>query len=239
MSKHSIHFIEDTPILEELKIANILHSESGIYKDPENFGSKDELQYHRNSSLHGQVPRPISNHKKSKDVKAANSFPCPEPTDILPCVCSMTGINHPSLDCSAIESGEQLAGVFTKDFPFKQFYEFSINNNGNINYLSDIFNGVTFIYIRLYNMPNLGEITNYAFLDSKNTLEFLYIDRTAVNGNTIQFNEYPNLKSCTFAGSNIDFSPAIASASITTFGFYNNHLTDIYAGRSSDIFRKN
>merc|ERR1711957_961477 len=61
---------------------------------------------------------------------------CPEPADIDPCVCTYHSIfNAMDIDCSAIESEEQLRHVFQSDFPSKKFRRFTIKANYNLKVL--------------------------------------------------------------------------------------------------------
>ncbi|CAL4240564.1 unnamed protein product, partial [Meganyctiphanes norvegica] len=72
--------------------------------------------------------------------------PCPNAEDIAPCVCTyVSEDNAMHLDCSAVESEDQLKQIFKADFPFKNFTTFLIEDNKNINVLeAGVFNGISF-----------------------------------------------------------------------------------------------
>ncbi|CAL4237694.1 unnamed protein product [Meganyctiphanes norvegica] len=72
--------------------------------------------------------------------------PCPNAEDIAPCVCTYDSEDTTmSLNCSAVESEDQLRQIFKSYFPFKNYRSFYIKNNNNIKVLeSGVFNGISF-----------------------------------------------------------------------------------------------
>ncbi|CAL4068180.1 unnamed protein product [Meganyctiphanes norvegica] len=82
-----------------------------------------------------------------------DSPPCPDAEDIAPCVCTYdSGVNAMNLNCSAVESQEQLKQIFKADFQIKNFREFRIQENNNIKVLeSGVFNGISFEIIYMNN----------------------------------------------------------------------------------------
>ena len=176
----------------------------------------------------------LYNNPKMPENALNSSFPCPEPTDIAPCVCTVTETYDLRLDCSAVESLEQLSDVFRHDFPVKHFNQFWIDNNSNIQYLADIFNGVSFTSIQMNNVLNLREISKFAFFDSKYTLEILYIYCSALDEKTFPFrtlNEFPKLSSLTIAAGNIYFWPVFVSSSMKRVSFYEEQVYTLPAGK--------
>ncbi|CAL4067997.1 unnamed protein product, partial [Meganyctiphanes norvegica] len=91
---------------------------------------------------------------------------CPDAEDIAPCVCTyVSEDNAMDLDCSAVESEDQLKQIFKADFPFKNFTTFLIEDNNNTKALeAGVFNGISFERIRIYN-TNL-EVIELQALDS-------------------------------------------------------------------------
>ncbi|CAL4061982.1 unnamed protein product [Meganyctiphanes norvegica] len=75
--------------------------------------------------------------------------PCPDAEDIAPCVCTYDSErNVVDLDCSKVESEDQLKQIFEADFPLRKIETFTINSNNNIKILeSGVFNGVSFVNI--------------------------------------------------------------------------------------------
>ncbi|CAL4082094.1 unnamed protein product [Meganyctiphanes norvegica] len=90
--------------------------------------------------------------------------PCPDAEHIAPCVCTYDSVyNAMDLNCSAVESEEQLKQIFKADFPFKNFNHFDINLNNNIKVLEvGVFNGISFEIIHM-SSNNLSVIESQAF----------------------------------------------------------------------------
>ena len=62
---------------------------------------------------------------KERDTR---EFPCPIDADIVPCTCTHDEVTFDLfLDCSTVESNEQLAHVFTADFPFTVVHTLTID----------------------------------------------------------------------------------------------------------------
>ncbi|CAL4153829.1 unnamed protein product [Meganyctiphanes norvegica] len=78
--------------------------------------------------------------------------PCPNADDIAPCVCKYYADEHAmDLDCSTVESEEQLRQIFKADFPFKNFRTFNLQHNSNLKVLeSYVFNNISFERIEIY-----------------------------------------------------------------------------------------
>ncbi|CAL4153242.1 unnamed protein product, partial [Meganyctiphanes norvegica] len=91
---------------------------------------------------------------------------CPDAEDIFPCVCTYySASNTLDLECSSVESEEQLKQIFKADFPFKNFREFKVQGNNNLKVLeAGIFNGISFERIDIGN--NNLEIIELQALDS-------------------------------------------------------------------------
>ncbi|CAL4094955.1 unnamed protein product [Meganyctiphanes norvegica] len=77
---------------------------------------------------------------------------CPDADDIAPCVSTYDSwYNATDLECSAVESEEQLKQIFKADFPFKNFHQFNLFSNNNIKVLeAGVFNGISFEIINIY-----------------------------------------------------------------------------------------
>ena len=212
LSQHPYNYDDVSPMTGELRISNLLSPKKDICKIFSAFDSKDDRETHLLfPAKPGQVLR--SYHLKVSEDADKSSSHCPDSTVIAPCVCyNITETDEPNLDCAGVSSLDQLAGVFRQDFPVKEFNLFRIYNNENIQYLTDIFNGVSFRQINLYNVPNLTEISQYAFFDSVNSLEIIYIYNSLLDENTFPFStlaEFQKLTSLTLVSSNMNVWPSI------------------------------
>ena len=77
---------------------------------------------------------------------------CPAAEDISPCICSYVDGEGLYLDCTGLQTEEELTAIFQQDFPVKEFYLFEMRRTGDIRVLGDVFNGVTFQQIDI--IPN-------------------------------------------------------------------------------------
>ncbi|XP_042212961.1 oplophorus-luciferin 2-monooxygenase non-catalytic subunit-like [Homarus americanus] len=59
-------------------------------------------------------------------------LPCPEDAEILPCVCTFDENMHMDLNCSSVESEDQLATILGSSFPFRNFHKLIIEGNDNL-----------------------------------------------------------------------------------------------------------
>ena len=237
LSKHPAHSVKDSSKVDKLRIPNHINLDHVISQEHgSSVGRYDLSTHHLKSVMPGQVQKSFNLPNKSKNM-TKSSLPCPEPTDIAPCVCSISGTSTLTLDCSDVESFDQLAAVFMQDFPFKTFYEFRIFDNNNLQYLTDIFNGVTFRFMDFRNMMSLSKITTYAFFESTDTLENIYISGSALDENSFPFStldQFTKLESLAIDLSNISHWPAFDSSSIRTVSFRANHVSTLPAGKEND-----
>ena len=210
---------------------------ANISKKHHSLDSKAELElFLLNSGLSGWGPGSPNNPNRFDETSGV--FPCPDPTDIAPCVCTLTDTNELMLNCSAVESIDQLAAIFTKNFPIKEFKEFRIENNTNIYFLADIFNGVSFRYIYLYKVTNLSLITNGAFADSRDFLESIYIDYSALDENNFPFStmdEYTKLTLLSVSQCNFFHLPAFSSSSLEAISFLGGYISVLLEGKLCDF----
>lgn len=70
----------------------------------------------------------ISNHSLSL-------LPCPADADIYPCTCTVESGSTMDMNCSAVESEQQLMDVFASYIPFPIFRKLIIQNNPNLTVL--------------------------------------------------------------------------------------------------------
>lgn len=64
-----------------------------------------------------------------------NGLPCPDASHIFPCVCTVIFDSEMDMNCSAVQSEEQLARVFSVDFPYPDFHSLTIWGNDHLKVL--------------------------------------------------------------------------------------------------------
>ena len=231
LSKDATSSVESSPEFEDLTLSNYFNLENFIVLKPHSFDDKVEYGTHLNPGSPSRVQRSFSFPKLSENADNS-SFPCPDPITIAPCNCSTVNTEL-NLDCSDVASLDQLAEVFRQDFPVKQFNTLQIYDNKNIQYLTDVFNGVSFKDIQLTFLPNLTEISTFAFFDSIDFLENLVIYDTSLNENTFPFStlgEFTKLASLTISMCNFEFWPVFASSSVKSIYFYQDSISTLSRG---------
>ncbi|CAL4236287.1 unnamed protein product [Meganyctiphanes norvegica] len=142
--------------------------------------------------------------------------PCPDAGDITPCACTYDSeVNAMDLDCSKVESEDQLRQIFKADFPSKNFTKFNLQHNKHVTVLeSSIFNGVSFEVITVYN--NELEVIEVNALDS------CYETATYVNFRDNKISAFP-------------FDELSSFSRLDTFGISGNSLNVIPADEFNGI----
>ena len=165
----------------------------------------------------------------------AAQAPCPEAVDIAPCLCSVEeeGLE---IDCSDVQSDDDLARVFQQEFPLKEFWKLYINENDKITYLTDIFNGVTFRVIYLYYVTNLTFVSDNMLLENQYVLESIHIHKSKLSEETFFVPLLEILKKLnTFLMDDsafTNFPEALVSESLDTFRFKQGNLSHLSPGES-------
>ncbi|CAL4250540.1 unnamed protein product [Meganyctiphanes norvegica] len=135
---------------------------------------------------------------------------CPDAEDIAPCVCSYESVsNFMDLDCSAVESEEQLKQIFTANFPCKNFNQFVIIFNNNLKVLeAGVFNGISFEIINI-EWNNL-EVIELKALDScyetATKLNFYFNKITSFP--FIELSQFSKLRDFVISVNSLDVIPA-------------------------------
>ncbi|XP_071532321.1 oplophorus-luciferin 2-monooxygenase non-catalytic subunit-like [Panulirus ornatus] len=118
-------------------------------------------------------PRP-----KADDRPQAQEWPCPMASDIQPCVCFTDMYMRPHLDCTGVETDEQLQNALEATFPISNFLEFKIDRDpdhccsGLTTLKPDIFGGLTFEAI-IIRGTYLTSVHDQTFAQSHSTLKHL------------------------------------------------------------------
>ena len=233
LSKHPTHSVQEPHELREYKNLPVKNFPNDIFKMHSNLnrGAVADLQTNSYSGNPNRVR--IGSSFSEMYEKADNSSTlCPDPAAIVPCICNLE-IDELWLHCSYVDSLDQLAEVFRQDCPVIEFDLFWIDYSENIQYITDVFNGISFRSIILNMVPKLAEISKYAFFDSIDTLESLYIFESGLDENTFPFStlaEFPNLVDFTIGGSNLTIFPAFVSSSIQSIEFYIGQVSSLPAG---------
>lgn len=164
-------------------------------------------------------------------------FPCPDAATIAPCVCTI-GINSTvNLDCTLVESDEQLQAVFKEGFPTKSLYQFNMVNNSAITLFHDFLNGVSFEKVNLSPGPfALEAISNNFLLDINDTLNELNIVDSRLTTEFFPFYLLPymnQLESLYILGSNIDRIPEIRAPILSTLMIQRSLVQSVEIGTFS------
>ena len=189
---------------------------------------------------------PLARHPSATESGLENAmvktFPCPDPSAITPCICSVDGYNHLNMDCSNITSDDNLKQVFSSDFPVKEFYEFLIERNEHLSQLgANVFGNVTFerIYIRV---TNVTLVSYYALGASSSRLNYVSITSGQLTESTFPFNsldEYTNLDTLIISGHpDFIFMPPLTSNTITTLMLENDAMPSITPGEKNNVSNK-
>lgn len=159
--------------------------------------------------------------------------PCPNATDIAPCVCYQDLIDRLILECYEIESEEQLETIFQQNFPVKEFYNLFLDMSPFLRTLGgSVFNGVSFVVVELYR-SGIEVINEYALADSLETLESLYIKESLVHESTFPFftfSSYSKLTVLNVFTSELTGIPSLSSSSVENIGITDAAITEIDAG---------
>lgn len=167
----------------------------------------------------------------SATEEALRSLPCPEPADIFPCVCTVGTENRMVMNCSAVESEDQLARVFSSNIPFTKFYKLEIEGNQNLKVLRKGDLGpVSFQSIHI-EKGVLEEVQYEAFAQSYATAES--IDLTLNNVSAFPFEELPlftSLVNLLLTDNSIPIIPMLQSDSLNYINLVRNLFSEIPVG---------
>lgn len=162
--------------------------------------------------------------------RSTNAWPCPEPEDIFPCVCSESEL-HINLDCSDVSDDEELRQVFEADFPFTRFRNFTIEGSGPEERVpiteldKSTFNDISFTNIYI-TYTNLSVIAADTFDNSLSILESVTVTDSFLT--LFPFDmliDCPRLTELRVSNNNITHMSNIHSDSLTYLQVSNNpHL---------------
>lgn len=162
----------------------------------------------------------------------AQEIACPDPGEIFPCQCSRNEDQNLVLICQFVESNERLNEIFDAYFPEKTFYGLEIYLS-TISEISNLPEGVSFKKIFIANMPDLSSISDIAFLDSADTLEYLYLGGTGLTSADFIANFsylYTKLEELDLGFTAIDTIPLFEFDSLVKFSMEYAAVTNISEG---------
>lgn len=189
---------------------------------------EDEVQVKKSTSKRYTASRYVDHLDGTSgrllDATTKDDSLCPEATSISPCICSVDEDENLNLDCTHVESEEQLAAVFQQEFPVKEFYKFTMDINDKIKEIGNVLNGVSFQVISLEPGPfTFDLISEYFFLDNKDSLTQLTIHSSQISSDTFPFailSVMNKLEYMHFHGNNlITWLPQILAPVATVVGF--------------------
>ena len=186
--------------------------------------------------MHWQEMRHRSHPAKKLDntnVVHPKAFPCPEAPDIAPCVCVEVGADL-YLDCTDVESDEQLEQIFQADFPVKFFYEFQVHRSDSLVNLNFTTNGVSFEHFYFAVGPFAIEtVTEDLFTDSALVVETIGFEYSRITDGNFPFDSlsnYPSLYFLDLYGGELTTVPRIVSFSLTGLVLGRNRITAVEPG---------
>nr|XP_027214039.1 oplophorus-luciferin 2-monooxygenase non-catalytic subunit-like [Penaeus vannamei] len=113
-------------------------------------------------------------------ASSRGSWPCPEPEEIAPCICIAEETGDINMDCSEVQSDEELSRAFRANFPFSDLNKFTMikslseNKIGVTRLSAATFGNVSFTNIAISH-TTLNAVEDMAFSKSFEILEVLIV----------------------------------------------------------------
>lgn len=155
---------------------------------------------------------------------------CPEPQDILPCICTNASLSSMKMDCSEILDEYELMNVFSAFFPVTEFNELVIANNDYLITLPNgVFNDVSFRTISIHGGV-LEVIEEAALTSSFTTAQYLMFHQNKISDFPFHvLSSFTDLKSLSLADNNLQELPDLSSATLEHLYLDNNPLEQVAA----------
>lgn len=153
---------------------------------------------------------------------------CPEPQDILPCVCTNVSLSSMKMDCSEIVDEYELMNVFSAFFPVTNFDKLVIANNNYLTTLPNgVFNNVSFRSISIYR--GVLEIIEEAALSSSfSTAESLMLYQNKISDFPFHvLSSFIRLTILSLADNHLQGLPDLSSATLEHLYLDNNPLGQV------------
>lgn len=158
-------------------------------------------------------------------------LPCPNPQDILPCVCSGEDQYSMDMDCSQVENEDQLARVFSANFPLTQFRQLNIKSNTNLKIIRKGDLGVVSFQQIQFTDGVLEEVQEEALSHSYSSLTYIHIYQNELS--KFPFSElslFTSLAYLNLFGNKFDQFPVMESNSLTEIELAVNLISEIPVG---------
>ncbi|CAL4208524.1 unnamed protein product [Meganyctiphanes norvegica] len=180
-------------------------------------GQLNDNQYPIPSYINNQTKVHVKQDGRHQAEHYVYEPPCPDDEDIAPCVCRYDSwANAIDLECSAVESEEQLKQIFKADFPLKNFRKFFVEKNDNIKVLEvGVFNGISFEVIDIIN-SHLEVIELNALDSCYETVTMIHLVGNKVT--SFPFDElsyFSKLRTFDVSGNSLSMIPADAFNGLT------------------------
>lgn len=169
------------------------------------------------------LQQPIHTH-----IEAPDYIPCPYPSDIDPCECTVNEDYSMDMDCSHIQSEEELRHIFSQKFPFYKFQKLIIKNNEHLRVLGGgALGNASFAEININNC-SLNEIEVNALEHSQATLESLRLnDNKLWSSPSFDFTLFPRLSYLSVQRNSFTVFPELISYSLRTLFLDGNDFEHI------------
>ena len=158
---------------------------------------------------------------------------CPDPEILEPCECLFSPEKDLYLRCyEQIKNDSQLIDIFRRDFPTRNFYEFTLNGSP-LKSLGNFFNGASFRKIYLENLPQLESISADWLESSRDKLSAIIISNVSLSDGSFPFESvesYTKLTEMNIDGTHIETFPALRSNSLVSVGFQNAPVLSVPSG---------
>ena len=168
---------------------------------------------------------------KELDVKLTDESVCPEPDEILPCVCTIEDTANIKLECTSITT-EQLFNVFQQEFPVKNMSVLYVINSFEPLILNFSTNQLTFEEIGFNDVGSLA-IYDEFLADSSARLKELKVIHAELTSDGFPFSTLPNYEVLDYihlSRTGLTSLPTISSASLTFINIQNHDIDTIIPG---------
>ncbi|CAL4073298.1 unnamed protein product, partial [Meganyctiphanes norvegica] len=168
---------------EMFKTLLILLNVALTYQDQPSHSEREYLMNLLQEGPSGTIAKHLDGSLIREDRVPTNlEDSCPDPDDILPCVCDTDKL---TIDCSNVTDAEELSNVFQAYFPVKNMHRLVIQGNRQLMTIpDDAFGEVSFEIMSLLD-NSVENFTNTALGGSENTLVNIYTEP-----NVTQFSFY-------------------------------------------------
>ncbi|XP_063588970.1 oplophorus-luciferin 2-monooxygenase non-catalytic subunit-like [Penaeus indicus] len=159
-------------------------------------------------------------------------LPCPNPEDIFPCTCTADESNRMDMDCSHVESEEQLERVFSSTFPFSTFRNLTVVDNVFLKTLKNQSLGIaSFTSVYIINSV-LEVVESHALVNSFGTAQVINMQNNLISSFPFEIlPSFTSLLELDVSYNKLPF-PALVSQTLLVLDLSHNQAVDV----SSDAF---